>query len=30
METVDAIESLPTDPQDRPLEPPRIESIELG
>jgi peptidyl-prolyl cis-trans isomerase B (cyclophilin B) len=30
METVDAIESLPTDSQDRPLEPPRIESIELG
>jgi peptidyl-prolyl cis-trans isomerase B (cyclophilin B) len=30
METVDAIEGLPTDAQDRPLEPPRIESIELG
>jgi peptidyl-prolyl cis-trans isomerase B (cyclophilin B) len=30
METVDAIESLPTDSGDRPLEPPRIESIELG
>jgi peptidyl-prolyl cis-trans isomerase B (cyclophilin B) len=30
METVDAIEALPTDSQDRPLEPPRIESVELG
>ena len=30
MEVVDAIESLPTDSGDRPLEPPRIESIELG
>jgi len=30
MQTVDAIESLPTDRGDRPLEPPRIESIELG
>jgi peptidyl-prolyl cis-trans isomerase B (cyclophilin B) len=30
METVDAIEALPTDSSDRPLEPPRIESIELG
>ena len=30
MQTVDAIESLPTDSQDRPLEPPRIESIDLG
>jgi peptidyl-prolyl cis-trans isomerase B (cyclophilin B) len=30
MEAVDAIESLPTDSSDRPLEPPRIESIELG
>jgi peptidyl-prolyl cis-trans isomerase B (cyclophilin B) len=29
METVDAIESLPTDSRDRPLEPPQIESIEL-
>jgi peptidyl-prolyl cis-trans isomerase B (cyclophilin B) len=29
METVDAIEGLPTDAQDRPLEPPVIESIEL-
>jgi peptidyl-prolyl cis-trans isomerase B (cyclophilin B) len=29
METVDAIEALPTDGRDRPLEPPRIESIEL-
>jgi peptidyl-prolyl cis-trans isomerase B (cyclophilin B) len=30
METVDAIEALPTDSSDRPLEPPRIESIDLG
>jgi peptidyl-prolyl cis-trans isomerase B (cyclophilin B) len=30
METVDAIEALPTDSRDRPLEPPQIESIELG
>jgi len=30
METVDAIESAPTDARDRPLEPPVIESIELG
>jgi|SRR5579875_895393 len=30
MDTVEAIEALPTGPQDRPLEPPRIESIELG
>jgi cyclophilin family peptidyl-prolyl cis-trans isomerase len=30
METVDAIESLPTGSGDRPLEPPRIESIVLG
>jgi peptidyl-prolyl cis-trans isomerase B (cyclophilin B) len=29
METVDAIEALPTDGQDRPAEPPVIESIEL-
>ncbi len=29
METVDAIEGLPTDARDRPLEPPVIESIEL-
>ena len=29
MEAVDAIEALPTDGRDRPLEPPRIESIEL-
>jgi peptidyl-prolyl cis-trans isomerase B (cyclophilin B) len=29
METVDAIEQLPTDARDRPLEPPQIESIEL-
>src|SRR5690242_16947932 len=29
MDAVDAIESLPTDPRDRPLEPPVIESIEL-
>jgi peptidyl-prolyl cis-trans isomerase B (cyclophilin B) len=30
MDTVDAIEALPTDANDRPLEPPRIESIDLG
>ncbi len=30
METVDAIEALPTDANDRPIEPPRIESIDLG
>jgi peptidyl-prolyl cis-trans isomerase B (cyclophilin B) len=30
METVDAIESLPTDSRDRPLDPPKIESIALG
>jgi peptidyl-prolyl cis-trans isomerase B (cyclophilin B) len=30
MEAVDAIEQLPTDAQDRPLEPPVIESIALG
>jgi peptidyl-prolyl cis-trans isomerase B (cyclophilin B) len=30
METVDAIEALPTDTNDRPVEPPRIESIDLG
>jgi len=29
MEVVDAIESLPTDGRDRPLDPPTIESIEL-
>src|SRR5580693_7691407 len=29
MDTVDAIESSPTGPQDRPLEPPTIDSIEL-
>src|SRR5579864_3575156 len=29
MEAVDAIEALPTDGRDRPLEPPRIESIEV-
>jgi peptidyl-prolyl cis-trans isomerase B (cyclophilin B) len=29
MEAVDAIEGLPTDAGDRPVEPPRIESIEL-
>ena len=29
MEIVDAIEALPTDRQDRPVEPPVIESIEL-
>jgi peptidyl-prolyl cis-trans isomerase B (cyclophilin B) len=29
MDAVDAIESLPTGDQDRPLEPPSIESIEL-
>ena len=30
METVDAIERLPTAAHDRPLDPPAIESIELG
>jgi peptidyl-prolyl cis-trans isomerase B (cyclophilin B) len=30
METVDAIEGLPTDGRDRPLDPPRIDSIELA
>jgi peptidyl-prolyl cis-trans isomerase B (cyclophilin B) len=30
MDTVDAIEGLPTDGRDRPLEPPVIESIELS
>jgi peptidyl-prolyl cis-trans isomerase B (cyclophilin B) len=30
MDTVDAIEGLPTDGRDRPLEPPVIESIELN
>src|SRR5579884_3377153 len=29
METVDAMEALPTDAGDRPVEPPSIESIEL-
>ncbi|HLY50913.1 MAG TPA: peptidylprolyl isomerase [Solirubrobacteraceae bacterium] len=29
METVDTIEALPTDSGDRPLDPPRIESIEV-
>jgi cyclophilin family peptidyl-prolyl cis-trans isomerase len=29
METVDAIERLPTEAGDRPVEPPKIESIEL-
>jgi peptidyl-prolyl cis-trans isomerase B (cyclophilin B) len=29
MDVVDAIEALPTDRQDRPVEPPVIESIEL-
>jgi peptidyl-prolyl cis-trans isomerase B (cyclophilin B) len=29
MDAVDAIEQLPTDSRDRPLEPPKIESIEL-
>jgi len=29
MDTVDAIEALPTDSRDRPLEPPEIESVEL-
>jgi peptidyl-prolyl cis-trans isomerase B (cyclophilin B) len=29
MEAVDAIEALPTDSRDRPVEPPVIESIEL-
>jgi peptidyl-prolyl cis-trans isomerase B (cyclophilin B) len=29
MDTVDAIESLETDGRDRPLDPPKIESIEL-
>jgi len=29
MEVVDAIEALPTGAQDRPLEPPMIESVEL-
>jgi peptidyl-prolyl cis-trans isomerase B (cyclophilin B) len=30
MDAVDAIEGLPTGPNDRPLEPPTIESIELN
>jgi cyclophilin family peptidyl-prolyl cis-trans isomerase len=29
MDAVDAIEAVPTDSRDRPLEPPKIESIEL-
>jgi hypothetical protein len=29
MDAVDAIEQLPTDSRDRPVEPPQIESIEL-
>jgi cyclophilin family peptidyl-prolyl cis-trans isomerase len=29
MEAVDAIEALPTDGRDRPVDPPRIESIEV-
>ena len=29
MDAVDAIEGVPTGPQDRPVEPPKIESIEL-
>ncbi len=29
MDAVDAIEAVPTGAQDRPLEPPAIESIEL-
>ena len=29
MEVVDAIEAMPTDRRDRPLDPPKIESIEL-
>jgi cyclophilin family peptidyl-prolyl cis-trans isomerase len=30
METVDAIEGVETGPQDRPVDPPKIEKIELG
>jgi cyclophilin family peptidyl-prolyl cis-trans isomerase len=30
MDTVDAIEALPTGANDRPLDPPRIESVDLG
>ncbi len=30
MDTVDAIEALPTGANDRPLDPPQIESVELG
>jgi cyclophilin family peptidyl-prolyl cis-trans isomerase len=30
MDAVDAIEAVPTGAQDRPLDPPKIESIELG
>ena len=30
MDTIDAIEEMPTGPGDRPLEPPQIESVELG
>ena len=29
MDAVDAIEAVPTDARDRPVEPPKIESIEL-
>jgi peptidyl-prolyl cis-trans isomerase B (cyclophilin B) len=29
MDAVDAIERLPTDGRDRPIDPPQIESIEL-
>jgi peptidyl-prolyl cis-trans isomerase B (cyclophilin B) len=30
MDAVDAIEALPTDGRDRPLEPPRIESVDVN
>jgi peptidyl-prolyl cis-trans isomerase B (cyclophilin B) len=30
LDTIDAIERLPTGPRDRPLDPPAIESIDLG
>ncbi|MHB8659136.1 MAG: peptidylprolyl isomerase [Solirubrobacteraceae bacterium] len=30
METVDAIEALPTAARDRPIDPPKIESVRLG
>jgi hypothetical protein len=29
MDAVDSIERLPTDSRDRPVDPPKIESIEL-